>query len=281
MIGIAIGVLSATVWGVAGVCGSLAARMVGPQRAIAWAMVLGMALAVPLALASGAPRRVDAIAGLWVLLVAACMLGGLVCVYAAVRRGSISVVAPISATYGGVGAVIAILAGEPVTALAVGSLALAVAGAFLAAMARGDAPGQTYSDQRTAALLAGGAALLWGLQLWAGGRIEGDIGASWLVAASRMIGVLVVALPLLARRQLAIPRAAIPYVLVAGCGEVCGFTLYLVDSRYGIAQAAVLTGQYGTVAALIGVLVLKERLRGIQYAGLALIVLAIVGLSLA
>jgi threonine/homoserine efflux transporter RhtA len=42
----------------------------------------------------------------------------------------------------------------------------------------------------------------------------------------------------------------------------------------------VLTGQYGTVAALIGVVVLKERLRGLQYLGLGLIIVAIIGLSL-
>ena len=41
-----------------------------------------------------------------------------------------------------------------------------------------------------------------------------------------------------------------------------------------------LTGQYGTVAALIGVMVLKERLRGIQYVGLVTIVVAIIGLSI-
>lgn len=279
--GIALGILSAVVWGIAGVAGSLGARQVGATRAIAWSMMLGMAAGIPLALLSGVPGRIDARTGLWIVLVAACMLIGLVCVYAGVRYGSISVVAPISATYGGVGAVIAIALGEPVTALAAVSLTLAVIGAFLAARGETSEPGAAYSNQRVAALFGAGAAIAWGVQLWAGGQIQDDLGASWLVASARMIGVIVIALPLLLRGRLGVPRRAVPYLAVAGVGEVAGFTLYLIDSGYGIAQAAVLTGQYGTVAALIGVVVLKERLMPAQIVGLALIVVAVVGLALA
>ena len=279
--GILLGILAASVWGVAGVAGGLGSRIVGPMRAIGWAMLLGMIIAVPLAFASGAPGRVDARTGLWVLLISACMLGGLACVYAGMRYGSISVVAPISATYGGVAALIAILAGDPVTGLAIGALSLAVVGAVLASRGETATPGAAYSNQRVAALLGAGAALLWGVQLWAGGQIQDDLGASWLVASARMIGVLVITVPLLVRGQLRVERKALPYLLFAGVGEVCGFTLYLIDSGYGIAQAAVLTGQYGTVAALIGIFVLKERLQFTQVVGLILIVLAVIGLSLA
>ena len=279
--GILLGIIAAAVWGIAGVAGGLASRRVGPTKAIAWAMLLGMVVAVPLALASGAPGRVDVRTGLWILLISACMLGGLVCVYAGMRYGSISVVAPISATYGGVAALIAILAGDPVTGLAIGALSLAVIGAVLASRGETATPGAAYSNQRVAALLGAGAALLWGVQLWAGGQIEDDLGASWLVASARMIGVVVVTLPLLFRGDLRVDRKVLPYLFVAGIGEVCGFTLYLVDSQYGIAQAAVLTGQYGTVAALIGIFVLKERLQFTQIVGLVLIVVAVIGLSLA
>jgi drug/metabolite transporter (DMT)-like permease len=280
MIGLALGVTSAVVWGVAGVTGSLAARRIGAAPAIGWAMLLSMIGAVPLALLSGAPGRVDTGALLWVLLIASCMLGGLVCVYAGVRFGSISVVAPVSATYGGVAALISIITGEPVSPLAIGALALAVIGAILASMGGAATPGQQYSNQRAAALLGAGAAVLWGVQLWAGGAVQDDLGASWLVGCSRFVGVLVITVPLLGLRRLTFDRTAIKYAFVAGLGELAGFTLYLKASAYGGAQAAVLTGQYGTVAALIGVMVLKERLRGIQYVGLVTIVVAIIGLSI-
>lgn len=279
MTGLLLGILSALVWGVAGVTGSLASRRIGATSAIAWSMLLSLAAAVPLALLSGMPGRTDARTLLWILLIAACMLGGLVCVYAGVRYGSISVVAPVSATYGGVAALISIVGGEPVTVIAVGSLALAVVGAILASMGESAQPGSHYANQRAAALLAAGAAVLWGIQLWAGGQVQDDIGASWVVGGSRFIAVLVISLPLLALRRVVTERKAIIFAFVAGVGEVAGFTLYLMSSAYGVAEAAVLTGQYGTVAALIGVAILKERLRGIQYIGLAVIVIAIIGLS--
>ncbi len=242
-------------------------------------MVLGMVVALPLAAASGLPGRVDGRTGLWILLISVCMLGGLGCVYAGVRYGSISVVAPISATYGGVGALIAIVLGEPVTGLAVASLSLAVVGAFLASRGETSTPGAKYSNQRRAALLGGAAAVLWGIQLWAGSEIQDDLGASWLVASARMVGVIVIAFPLVVRGGFRVPRSALPFIAIAAVGEVVGFTLYLVASGYGVAQAAVLTGQYGTVAAIIGVLLLKERLQAVQYLGIGLIVIAVLGLS--
>jgi len=48
----------------------------------------------------------------------------------------------------------------------------------------------------------------------------------------------------------------------------------------GAAQAAVLTSQYGAVAALIGVVVLKERLRAIQVIGIVVVLVAVVVMSL-
>lgn len=281
MIGIALGIVAALVWGVAGVAGGLGSREVGPRRLIGWGLMLGMVLAVPLALLTGAPGVINARVLLWVLVVSAGMLSGMVFVYMGMRRGSISVVAPISALYGGVGALIAILTGEPITALALGSLTLAVLGGVLAASSKAAEPGAHYSNQRAAAGFAALAAIVWGIQLWAGGQVQEELGPSWLVLMARALAMVVVVGSLLPRGELRIPRRVLPYALVTGCGEVAGFTLYLVASGYGIAQASVLTGQYGTVAALIGLLVLKERLRGIQYVGLGLIVISVIGLSLA
>ncbi len=91
--------------------------------------------------------------------------------------------------------------------------------------------------------------------------------------------MIVVALPLIARGAARIDRRTVPYLLVAGFGEVCGMTLFVLSSAYGVAQAAVLTSQYGAVAALIGVVVLKERLRAIQLIGIVIILLAVVLMS--
>ncbi len=277
--GILLGILAATVWGIAGVAGGLAARRVGAHRAIAWSMMLGLLLALPLALASGAPGRIDVRTVLWLLLVSAGMLGGLVCVYQGMRLGSIAVVASISATYGGVGAVLSIISGEQPSTITLIALGVAVVAAVLASQGETNVPGLVYANPNRAALLGAGAALLWGIQLWAGAQIGDDVGASWMVASARTVGVVVVALPLIARGAARIDRRTVPYLLVAGFGEVCGMTLFVLSSAYGVAQAAVLTSQYGAVAALIGVVVLKERLRVIQLIGIVVILLAVVLMS--
>ncbi len=277
--GILLGILAATVWGIAGVAGGLGARRVGAHRAIAWSMMLGLLLALPLALASGAPGRIDVRTVLWLLLVSAGMLGGLVCVYQGMRLGSIAVVASISATYGGVGAVLSIISGEQPSTITLIALGVAVVAAVLASQGETNVPGLVYANPNRAALLGAGAALLWGIQLWAGAQIGDDVGASWMVASARTVGVVVVALPLIARGAARIDRRTVPYLLVAGFGEVCGMTLFVLSSAYGVAQAAVLTSQYGAVAALIGVVVLKERLRAIQLIGIVIILLAVVLMS--
>ncbi len=277
--GILLGILAATVWGIAGVAGGLGARRVGAHRAIAWSMMLGLLLALPLALASGAPGRIDVRTVLWLLLISAGMLGGLVCVYQGMRLGSIAVVASISATYGGVGAVLSIISGEQPSTITLIALGVAVVAAVLASQGETNVPGLVYANPNRAALLGAGAALLWGIQLWAGGQIGDDVGASWMVASARTVGVVVVALPLIARGAARIDRRTVPYLLVAGFGEVCGMTLFVLSSAYGVAQAAVLTSQYGAVAALIGVVVLKERLRAIQLIGIVIILLAVVLMS--
>ncbi len=277
--GILLGILAATVWGIAGVAGGLGARRVGAHRAIAWSMMLGLLLALPLALASGAPGRIDVRTVLWLLLVSAGMLGGLVCVYQGMRLGSIAVVASISATYGGVGAVLSIISGEQPSTITLIALGVAVVAAVLASQGETNVPGLVYANPNRAALLGAGAALLWGIQLWAGAQIGDDVGASWMVASARTVGVVVVALPLIARGAARIDRRTVPYLLVAGFGEVCGMTLFVLSSAYGVAQAAVLTSQYGAVAAIIGVVVLKERLRAIQLIGIVIILLAVVLMS--
>ena len=142
--GIALGLLSALLWGIGGVTGGLAARRLGGMRAVGYSMLFSVLVAVPLALASGMPGRIDPRAILWLLLVAGTGIGGLILLYAALRMGKISTLVPISGTYGAFGAVIAILTGEPTSPLAFLGLALAVAGAVLAT--RGDRVPEDLGD---------------------------------------------------------------------------------------------------------------------------------------
>jgi len=279
--GILLGAVAAFVWGCAGVAGGLAARRLGARQTLAWSMLLSVIVAVPLALLSGAPGDLSPINLLGLVTVATGGLSGLMLVYAAMRLGNISVVTPISAAYGGVAAILSVLTGQTLTTTAMLALAAAVIGAVLASRGESSTPGLANARPGLSALLAGGAAIAWGVQLFVGGEIGEAVGQSWVVAFMRMAGVIVITLPLALRRELVFDKQALPLVAIAGIGEVAGFTLYLLASRYGIAEASVMTSQYGTVAAVIGVVILRERLQAIQLLGIAIIVVAVAALALA
>ena len=59
-------------------------------------------------------------------------MGGLLCSYAALRAGMVGLVAPIISTEGAIAALLAIVAGEPLTAAAGAALALIALGVALA-----------------------------------------------------------------------------------------------------------------------------------------------------
>jgi drug/metabolite transporter (DMT)-like permease len=278
---LALAILSALSWGVAAVAGGLLARRIGALPALGWVMVLSLIAALPLALASGPPGDLDGTTLIGVVIVTAGGLGGLGLIYAALRLGSVSVVAPVSATYGGVAALLAVVAGETIGAVATLALGVAVVGAVLAARGETVTPGLVLANQSRAVLLAAGTALLWGMQLFVGGRLGEEVGASWLVLAMRVTGVVCIAVPLLLRGRLPLRRDVLLLGLVAGVGEVGGFTLYLLAAADGVAVASVISSQYAAIAALIGITVLRERLRRLQLIGVGLILAAVTMLAIA
>lgn len=277
---LALAILSALAWGVAAVAGGLLARRIGTLPALGWVMSISIVAALPLALATGPPGDLDGRLALGILLVSVGGLGGLGLIYAALSRGNIAVVAPVSATYGGVAALLAVLAGEAIGAIAAVALVAAVIGAVFAARGQATTPGLAFPHQSRAVLLAAGTAFLWGMQLFVAGRIGEDVGASWLVFAMRALGVLCIAVPLVVLRRLPVRRDALLLGAVAGLGEVAGFTLFLLAARDGVAVASVVSSQYAAVAALIGIVVLGERLRRLQLAGVILILAAVAVLAL-
>jgi drug/metabolite transporter (DMT)-like permease len=277
--GILLGVLSALLWGVAAVAGGVLARRIGTTQALGWAMLIGLVAAVPLAIGSGTSLGTEPRALVGAVVVTAAGLAGLTLIYAALRLGDIAVVTPISATYGGVAAVFSILAGERLPAVALIALGAAVIGAVLAARVTTATPGRSAPDPRRAGFFAAAAALLWGTQLFIAGQIVDDIGAPWLVAFLRIAGAVVIGLPLLVRGRLRVTRATLLLAAIAGLGEVAGYTLFLYASGYGVAQASVLTSQYAAVAAVIGIVVLGERLQRVQAVGVVMVLAAVVVLA--
>jgi drug/metabolite transporter (DMT)-like permease len=274
VIAIAGGLGAALAWALTTLCSARASRTIGALTTLAWVMPVGLVPAVAAVLLAGGDAPEGSEWG-WLALSGLGNVAGLGLVYAAVRRGQVGVVAPISSTEGAVAAVIAIALGETVSPGVGAALGLAVAGVVLAAAARGTA-GRTSPS---AVAFACGAALAFGASIYATGRVSQDVSIAWAILPARAVGVVLVTLPLLAVRRLRSPAPATGVVVVTGLAEVAGFASYAVGARHDIAVAAVLASQFAALAAIGAFALYRERLTRWQTAGIVLIAIAVAALS--
>jgi drug/metabolite transporter (DMT)-like permease len=261
MIAILGGLGAALAWATSTICSSRSSRMIDPTSVVACVMVIGLVLTLPLVAASGIPHRLDGTPGLWLIVAGAGNVGGLLFAYGAMRIGQIALVAPLISTEGAVAAVIAFLVGESVAPAAGLTLAVIAVGIVLASVPERRFAETVASERHWEAVaLAGGAALTFGVSLYAAGRA----GA---------------ALPSVLTGRLRLTRQALPLVAIAGVCEVLGFLAYTTGARHGIAVAAVLSSQFGALAAIGGYLLFKDQLSRMQVAGVGVVLVGVAVLS--
>ena len=276
--------------------------MIGSRVVIGWVMLVGLVVGFPIAALSPEPAHVTPTALALLLLTGICYSAGLNLTYAALAIGKVSVVAPIVATEGALAALIAVALGDTIGLTAGVMLIVIAVGVVLASLepARpevpvggidiaadaldGPAPPEAGSagtrltgqpsdaETRRAAILSVCAALIFGVGLVATGKAAGLVPVAWVAVAARLVGVVAVTIPLIARRRFTITRAALPLVLVAGIGEVFGSMLSAWGSRDSIAITAVLGSQFAAIAAVVAFILFGERLSRVQVIGVVLIV---------
>src|SRR3954447_7251307 len=101
-------------WAGALLTASRATRLIGPTAVLAWVMLTGFVVVVPVAAIGGIPDALGAPELGWLLLAGVGNVGGLFFNYRALRHGLVSIVGSISSTEGAIAALIAIAAGETV-----------------------------------------------------------------------------------------------------------------------------------------------------------------------
>lgn len=268
MIPIVAGVAAAALWAASTLCTRRSTQLIPPVAVLGWVLIIGSAISAPVALASGVPEQLGA-EHLWLLLaVAVGNTTGLLFAYSSLRLGKVGVVAPITSAQGAAAGVIAVLAGEQVGAGAGIALAVIVLGVVLSGMARSDER-VTARNEAAAIALAVGAALFFGLGLFAMGRLSDELPTAWIVFPSRTLAVLLVAVPLAATGWLRMRREAAPLVIASGFLEVLGIAAYTLGARHGIAVTAILASQFAALAAVAAFVLFRERLARVQVAGVA------------
>jgi len=261
MIAVLGGLGAALAWACTMLTASRASPLIGSWSTLAWVMLTGLLVVGPITLAQGKPESLDGGAVTWLAIAGLGNITGLLLVYTGLRIGKVGVVGPISSSEGAVAAVIAVLAGETLGVWTGVALLIVAVGVFLASRPPvEEEEKEAGKDDPRAVWFALASALAFGAGLYATGRASIDLPISWAVLPPRLLGVLLVTIPLALAGRLRLTRAALPYVVASGLAEVVGFVSYAIGARHGIAVTAVLASQFAAIAAIGAAVLFKERL---------------------
>lgn len=293
--GLLFGLGAALMWGLTDVCASIAGRRIGSLRVLATSQLAGAAVLVVVAAILGEGLPTDpriVVAGILVGLAGA---GAYLSFFTALRIGPLSVVSPITAAYGGLTVILAvIIQGESLSLGQAAGAAIATAGVVLAGLV-------FDGGLRSARIVGRGVAFaMVALVLFAVmtiGSSEAIHIAGWLplILLARVTQV-VVGWSLLAIAVARRPRWMAPLLeaplqpssraiwiaAAAGLVDAVGLMSFAIGLERSETWLVGLASSFGpAVAVIVAVAFLGERLRPSQWVGLAGIAAGLAAVALA
>ena len=275
---ITLGLLAALLFGTTDFAARYAVKQTGTLRTIFYGDVAAAFIMSGIVMWRGVPR---ADLTTWLIAVASNLSGlaASACLLRAMATGTLGIVSPIAATYGGVTALLSAASGEALHLAGWIGVALTTAGG--ATVARPHRGSKARLIDHTGAIFAAAAAVLYGISFWLLGQfVVPHLGAfvpTWSyyilgAAASLAFGISM-------KRQLRLPSApAVALVLgttILGCGAT--LVLALGEITGHVAVVTVLSTLASVVTVFLARLFLKEAVPTSGWVGVTLIV---VGLGL-
>jgi drug/metabolite transporter (DMT)-like permease len=276
MLAVVLGLSSSVCWGLADFLGGIQSRRVSVVAVLLVSQGAGL-LAIAIGVAIAAPSA-PGIGDLWPA--AAAGLAGALALsafYRALAIGTMSIVAPISATGAAVPVIVGIATGDRPSALQLAGILAAVIGVILASREL-DEDRPAGSPGATSIVLALLAALGFGT-FFVGMNAAAAASVPWALLTARAASVAGVTVAVLAVRT-PIPREPrrLGALAVVGLLDASANGLYAWGSTEGLLSVvAVLGSMYPVSTVLLARAVLGERVRRIQEAG---IVAALAGVAL-
>ncbi len=269
MLAVALALSASLCWGSGDFLGGLTTR-----RATLWAVILGsqvVGLTGAIAVVILAGRPWIGFAGLWpVLLGSIAGSIALMAFYKALAIGTMSIVAPITATSALVPFAWGIAAGERPGLWQLVGVAVAVAGVLVVTIERPrrDAPAADRATQRRAALLAVVAAAGIGLML-IGYDQTAKHDALWAMLGGRISSACFFAIVLLVLRpRIGLKRAALPGIVAVGIFDTAANGLFSLATTQGyLSIVGVIGSLYPVTTVVLAYVVLRERLERRQLFG--------------
>ena len=282
MLNVALAVLSGLVWGVGDFAGGKATQRAAVLPVVWISKLVSLPLLAIYLVATYVPMTPIGLA--WGAMAGVAGFVGLVLFYRALSAGAMAVVAPITGvTSAAIPVVVGLLGGERPSGtrlIGVGCALLAIALVSISPPPPGRR--QIVNSRLVIAALGagGGFALFFILLALAGDAASGSVGL-WPIAGSQLSALIIGGLMLLMTRPGPWPRqAALGFTVVAGPCDMTANALFLLATRGGdLSVVAPLAALYPVTTVILALIVDRERLRGVQIAGLVFAVVSLVLVS--
>ena len=278
MLAVALGLSSSLCWGLADFFGGLQSRQRAALVVLLVSQGVALALLIPFALAVADETPSLSAVG-WAALAGSAGIVALGAFYRALAIGTMSVVAPISATAAAVPVLVGLAEGERPSTLQVAGMAIALAGVILASrepIEEGAAP-----PNRAAIGLALVAAAGFGTFFVGIDKASATAEVPWVIVVQRCSSLVLLVIAALAVRP-TLPRDA-PSLAVLGMIGVLDLGangLYALATTKGLLSVvSVLGSLYPAVTVVLARFVLAERIARVQEVGVVLALAGVVAIS--
>lgn len=267
-------VLSSLMWGTADFLGGSVSRRMPALAVYGLSQAVGFVALVTVATATGAW---GAPPGYWPWAIASSLLGlvGMLAFYSALSIGPMGIVSPLVALSVIVPVAFGLLVGEVPTALQILGILAAVIGILLAS-----GPELSGAESARPLILAGIAAIAFG-GMYVTMAKGSEVDALMTMTGMRVTTVVVFAGILLVARTLGGPtrRDILPLVVI-GLFDAGANVAFGVATTMGLlSTTSVLGSLYPVVTAILAAVFLHERLRAVQYVGVAVAMTGVVLIS--
>jgi drug/metabolite transporter (DMT)-like permease len=268
MTAVALALLSSISWGTGDFLGGLVSRRINVAAVMLISQGMALAPLLAWALLSGDAATAQGL-GLGALAGLAGVFA-LTAFYRALSIGTMSIVAPISSSGAVVPVAAGLIGGDRPSSLQTLGIAAAIAGVIAASREAPHEDADRAADARQSVLLALVAAVGFGTFLWLMDPASKD-GVPWALLAARTASTSAVALAVLVRGidlRPALASRTLALILLVGALDVGANALYATALGHGLLSVvSVLGSLYPVMTVVLARLVLGERVRRVQEAG--------------
>lgn len=282
MLNVALAVLSGLIWGIGDFAGGKATQRAGALLVVWVSKLVSLPLLAIYLIAMYVP--ITPIGLTWGAMAGVAGLVGLVLFYRALSAGAMTIVAPVTGvTSAAIPVVVGLVWGERPSGarlLGIGCALLAIALVSITPNPSGRP--QVVSWRLIAVALGSGAGFgLFFILLAVANEAAGGSVGLWPIAGSQLSALIIGGLLILMVRPGPWPRGVgLRFTMVAGPCDMTANALFLLAARTGdLSIVAPLAALYPVTTVILALVIDHERLRGVQIAGLAFAVAALVLVS--